>query len=113
MLKEQAQRTPPGQWYVSLGLTEFQFAERRMPTLEEINAAAPETPAFILHLYCRALLNKAALRACGYTKDTPIPRRRNSARPPGQSDWAAHRPANATISTPPWPKGRNFRRNIK
>ena len=28
---------------------------------------------FILHLYCRALLNKAALRACGYTKDTPNP----------------------------------------
>jgi predicted amidohydrolase YtcJ len=26
-----------------------------------------------LHLYCRALLNQAALRACGYTKDTPNP----------------------------------------
>jgi hypothetical protein len=74
MLKEQAQRTLPGQWIrVVGGWTEFQFAERRMPTLEEINAAAPETPVFILHLYCRALLNKAALRACGYTKDTPNP----------------------------------------
>lgn len=74
MLKEQAQRTPPGQWVrVVGGWSEFQFAERRMPTLEEINAAAPDTPVFILHLYCRALLNKAALRACGYTKDTPNP----------------------------------------
>src|SRR5580765_418468 len=74
MLKEQAQRTPSGQWVrVVGGWSEFQFAERRMPTLEEINAAAPETPVFILHLYCRALLNKAALRACGYTKDTPNP----------------------------------------
>jgi predicted amidohydrolase YtcJ len=44
-----------------------------MPTLDEINAAAPDTPVFILHLYCRALLNQAALRACGYTKDTPNP----------------------------------------
>src|SRR5258708_7390890 len=44
-----------------------------MPTLDEINAVAPETPVFILHLYCRALLNKAALRVCGYTKDTPNP----------------------------------------
>ena len=44
-----------------------------MPTLEEINAAAPDTPAFILHLYDRALLNRAALRAVGYTKDTPEP----------------------------------------
>src|SRR5438034_8588455 len=74
MLKSQAQRTPPGQWVrVVGGWTEFQFAERRMPTLEEINDAAPETPVFILNLYCRALLNKAALRACGYTKDTPNP----------------------------------------
>ena len=74
MLKEQAQRTPPGQWIrVVGGWTEFQFAERRMPTLEEVNAAAPDTPVFVLHLYCRALLNKAALRACGYTKDTPNP----------------------------------------
>jgi predicted amidohydrolase YtcJ len=74
MLKEQAQRTPPGQWVRVVGSwSEFQFAERRMPTLEEINDAAPDTPVFVLHLYCRALLNKAALRACGYTKDTPNP----------------------------------------
>jgi predicted amidohydrolase YtcJ len=74
MLKEQAARTPAPQWVrVVGGWSEFQFAERRMPTLEEINAAAPDTPVFILHLYCRALLNRAALRACGYTKDTPNP----------------------------------------
>ena len=74
MLKAQARRTPPGQWVrVVGGWTEFQFAERRMPTLAEINAAAPDTPVFILHLYCRALLNQAALRACGYTKDSPNP----------------------------------------
>src|SRR6266581_1719589 len=74
MLKEQAQRTPPPQWVrVVGGWTEFQFSERRMPTLEEINAAAPDTPVFVLHLYDRALLNGAALRACGYTKDTPDP----------------------------------------
>ena len=44
-----------------------------MPTLDEINRAAPETPVFVLHLYDRALLNRAALRAVGYTKDTPAP----------------------------------------
>ncbi len=74
MLREQAQRTPPNHWVrVVGGWTEFQFAERRMPTLEEINAVAPDTPVFVLHLYDRALLNQAALRACGYTKDTPDP----------------------------------------
>ena len=64
MLREQARRTPPPQWVrVVGGWTEFQFAERRMPTLDEINAAAPDTPVFVLHLYDRALLNGAALRA--------------------------------------------------
>ena len=74
MLKEQARRTPSPQWVrVVGGWTEYQFAERRMPTLNEINAAAPDTPVFILHLYDRALLNAAALRAVGFTKETPNP----------------------------------------
>src|SRR6266487_1078764 len=74
MLKEQAARTPAPQWVrVVGGWNEFQFAERRMPTLNEINAVAPETPVFVLHLYDRAFLNAAALRAVGYTKDTPNP----------------------------------------
>jgi predicted amidohydrolase YtcJ len=61
MLKEQAARTPAPQWVrVIGGWTEFQFAERRMPTLSEINQAAPDTPVFVLHLYDRALLNGAA-----------------------------------------------------
>jgi predicted amidohydrolase YtcJ len=73
-LKEQAARTPPPQWVrVVGGWTEFQFAERRMPTPDEINAAAPDTHVFVLHLYDRAMLNGAALRAVGYTKDTPEP----------------------------------------
>lgn len=74
MLRTQALRTPPPQWVrVVGGWSEFQFAERRMPTLDEINAAAPDTPVFILYLYARAMLNAAALRAVGYTKDTPDP----------------------------------------
>ncbi len=74
MLKIQADRTPAPQWVRVVGSwSEFQFAERRMPTLDEINAVSPDTPVFILHLYCRAMLNRAALRACGYTKDTPNP----------------------------------------
>lgn len=74
MLREQAQRTPSGQWVrVVGGWSEFQFAERRMPTLDELNRAAPDTPVFVLHLYDRALLNRAALHAVGYTKDSPNP----------------------------------------
>lgn len=74
MLRRQVQRTPAPQWVrVVGGFTERQFIERRLPTLEEINSIAPDTPVFILHLYDRAMLNQAALRAVGYTKDTPEP----------------------------------------
>ena len=72
MLKQQIARTPPPQWVrVVGGFTAHQFAEKRLPTLEEVNAVAPDTPVFLLHLYDRALLNGAAVRAVGYTKDTP------------------------------------------
>ena len=74
MLKRQVAITPPPQWVrVVGGFTELQFDEKRLPTIAELNAAAPDTPVFLLHLYDRALLNAAALRAVGYTRDTPDP----------------------------------------
>src|ERR1700741_1245319 len=74
MLKRQVAVTPPPQWVrVVGGFSEHQFVEKRLPTIAELNAVAPETPVFLLHLYDRAILNAAALRAVGYTKDTPNP----------------------------------------
>ncbi|MDQ2823540.1 MAG: amidohydrolase [Pseudomonadota bacterium] len=74
MLKDQAARTPNPQWVrVVGGWNSFQFAEKRMPTIADLNAAAPDTPVFVLHLYDRALLNAAALRVIGYNQDTPNP----------------------------------------
>jgi predicted amidohydrolase YtcJ len=95
MLKEQVDRTPNPQWVrVVGGWSEFQFAERRMPTLEEINAIAPETPVFILHLYDRAMMNRAALKAVGYTKNTPAP-------PGGQIERDSNgEPTGLIIATP-------------
>lgn len=74
LLKMQVDRTPAPQWVrVVGGWCEFQFKEKRLPSLEEINKIAPDTPVFLLHLYDRAILNRAALRAVGYDKDTPNP----------------------------------------
>src|SRR6202140_2915677 len=74
MLKAQVDRTPAPQWVrVVGGFTAHQFTEKRLPTLDELNAVAPDTPVFLLHLYDRALLNGAALRAVGYTRETPAP----------------------------------------
>jgi predicted amidohydrolase YtcJ len=74
MLKAQVARTPAPQWVrVVGGFTEHQFIEKRLPTLDEINRIAPDTPVFILRLYDRALLNAAALRAIGYDRNTQNP----------------------------------------
>lgn len=74
MLKEQAQRTPPGQWVrVVGGWNEYQFEEKRLPTLEEINEATGNVPAFILYLYGKAWLNKAGLQKLEINANTPNP----------------------------------------
>jgi predicted amidohydrolase YtcJ len=72
MLKEQAQRTPKGQWIrVVGGWNEYQFHEKRLPTLEEINQATGDVPAFILYLYGKAWLNKAGLHELQINAGTP------------------------------------------
>jgi hypothetical protein len=71
-VREQARRTPAPHWVQVIGgWTWAQFAEQRFPTLDEINAATGDTPCMIMHLYDRAWLNRAAIRALGWNKDTP------------------------------------------
>lgn len=71
MLKEQAARTPDGVWIKVIGgWNEFQFEEKRQPTIDEINAAVPDKPVFITYLYGKAFLNKKGIEVLKYTKDT-------------------------------------------
>ncbi|HZM00749.1 MAG TPA: amidohydrolase, partial [Planctomycetota bacterium] len=64
MVAEQAARTPARQWVrVVGGWSPLQFRERRMPTVAELNRAAPGTPVFVLHLYSGGLLNAAGVAA--------------------------------------------------
>jgi predicted amidohydrolase YtcJ len=74
MLKEQAARTPPGAWVkVVGGWNEFQFEEKRQPTIDEINAAVPDKPVFITYLYGKAFLNKKGIEVLGYDNNTSYP----------------------------------------
>ena len=74
-VREQAQRTPNGQWVrVVGGWSPFQFAEKRLPTPAELNAAAPDTPVYVLFLYSRGFLNAAAVRALGLSAASRAPR---------------------------------------
>lgn len=74
MLKEQASRTPEGQWIrVVGGWNEYQFEEKRLPTLAEINEATGNVPTFILYLYGKAWLNKSGIKKLNINAETPNP----------------------------------------
>ncbi len=74
MLKEQAERTPEGQWVrVIGGWSPFQFEEKRFPTPEEINEATGNVPTYVLFLYSRAWLNQAGLDALNIDENTEAP----------------------------------------
>ncbi|MGK0501116.1 MAG: putative amidohydrolase YtcJ, partial [Oceanicoccus sp.] len=73
-LSEQAKRTPDGQWVrVIGGWTPYQFDEKRMPTVDELNAAVPDKPAFLLFLYSGGMLNKVAMKELGINEDSVAP----------------------------------------
>ncbi|MEM6438723.1 MAG: amidohydrolase family protein, partial [Pseudomonadota bacterium] len=67
LLREQAERTPEGQFIrVAGGFSEFQFKEKRLPTVAELDAVAPNHPVLIHHLYKLTLLNTKAVEYFGY-----------------------------------------------
>ncbi len=73
-IREQAARTPPGHWVrVVGGWSPFQFEERRMPTIAELNEAAPNTPVLVVFLYSKGFLNRAGVAALGLGPDTAAP----------------------------------------
>ncbi len=74
MVRQAAATTPKGSWVrVVGGWSPYQFAEKRMPTPEELTKAAPDTPVFVLHLYSSGLYNKKGLEVAGITAQTQPP----------------------------------------
>ena len=74
MLKEQAERTPEGQWVrVIGGWSPFQFEEKRLFTMEELNEATGDVPTYVLFLYSQGYLNQAGLDLLGIDETTEAP----------------------------------------
>lgn len=72
MIREQAMRTPKDQWVrVMGGWSPYQFREKRMPTVAELNAAAPDTPVLVLYGYSEVFLNRAGVAALQLTSASP------------------------------------------
>jgi predicted amidohydrolase YtcJ len=73
MVREAAKITPEGQWVrVVGGWSPYQFAEKRMPTPEDLTGVAPNTPVFVLHLYSGGIYNRKGLEVTGLKADTPV-----------------------------------------
>lgn len=74
MIREQAARTPKGQWVrVIGGWSPHQFEEKRLPTVAELNEAAPDTPVYVMFLYSVGFLNQAGCEALGLTPESKPP----------------------------------------
>lgn len=74
MVREQAKRTPEGQWVrVIGGWSPHQFKERRLPTPKELTEAAPDTPVLVLFLYSLGIVNRAGADAMRIGTDAQAP----------------------------------------
>lgn len=73
-LREEADRTPPGQWVKGWGYAHYHLRENRPLTREDLDRASVEHPILLIHVSCHAgVANSKALEVLGYTKDTPDP----------------------------------------
>ena len=74
MVAGAARTTPPGEWILtSMGWHESNLAEDRLPTLAELDTAAPDHPVLARRGGHLAVVNSAALRAAGISAETPDP----------------------------------------
>ncbi|WP_286956154.1 amidohydrolase [Brevibacterium sp. UBA7493] len=73
-IREAASSTEPGGWIRGAGWDETYLADDRVPTREDLDAAAPDHPV-VLTRTCRHMLlvNSKALEVCGVDEDTPDP----------------------------------------
>src|SRR5215510_465020 len=74
MVAAAARDAAPGEWILtSIGWHESNLAENRVPTLAELDAAAPDHPVLARRGGHFAVVNSAALRAAGIGAETPDP----------------------------------------
>lgn len=69
---QEARRKRPGELLLGLRLEHLDFPSRRLPTLDELEAAAPENPVYLRHITGHAsLANRAALALIDFPAGQP------------------------------------------
>lgn len=88
-MKKQAERTPEGEWIVGFGYRTPALAERRHPTVEELDLISADRPVLVVdssgHL---GAANSALFKLLGLSAATPDPAGGNYARKPGGIELA-------------------------
>lgn len=88
-MKKQAERTPEGEWIVGFGYRTPALAERRHPTVEELDLISADRPVLVVdssgHL---GAANSALFKLLGLSAATPDPEGGNYARKPGSMELA-------------------------
>jgi len=74
IIREKAASAPPGAWIMGLRFREDNFPDKKMPTLAELDAAAPKNPVLLIRYDGHTgLVNSATLSAAKITNTTPDP----------------------------------------
>jgi predicted amidohydrolase YtcJ len=84
---QERRRIGPGQFVIGFGYDPDLLAEKRPPTKQELDAAFPDNPVFIVHVSGHgAMLNSKALARYGITAATPTPAGGVIGREPGSQE---------------------------
>jgi len=73
-LREEAEKTPPGQWVKAWGYAHYHLKDNRPITRKDLDRVSTEHPILLIHVSCHAgVANSKALEVFGYSKETPNP----------------------------------------
>lgn len=75
-IRERAAATPKGEWIIARSSNRLaqKIAEKRLPTRQELDAAAPDHPVVIDQEVHVLVMNSMAIERLGWTQETWIPR---------------------------------------
>ncbi len=75
LVRAEANRLPAGEWIRGRGYDVTKIKEKRMPTREELDRAAPRHPVILVHVSAHmAVLNSEAMRIGTLDQNTPNPK---------------------------------------
>lgn len=75
-IRRRAAQTAEGEWIRAANYDEFHLREKRPPSVENLDRAAPHHPVILMHRTAgHCVLNSLALKRAAITRDTPGIRR--------------------------------------